>query len=97
VYARQSFLIDFGAALAASVALHPIHFAEARWVLNNRLPNFNSYRSTLTMWYACTNQLARGITAHLPRSFLLSMTGYNYFNSVNVYNYIASMLCFHSL
>jgi hypothetical protein len=83
VYTRSNFFVDYGAAVLASFILHPLHFFEARWVLNNRLPNFQAYKSTITMFHEEKNQIPRGMTAYLPRNLILAMTGYNYFGAVN--------------
>jgi hypothetical protein len=40
VFQRDSFWRDYAAATVASLFLHPLHFAEARYVLQNRLPHF---------------------------------------------------------
>ena len=52
---RNSFFKDLVAATAASLLLHPLHFAEARLVLNNRLPNFSAYKSLFSMAISTTN------------------------------------------
>ena len=54
--------------------LHPLHLAESRLVLQNRLPNFQTYKSLWTMFMTSYKELLRGVTAHIPRSFLLSMS-----------------------
>ena len=40
IFKRNSVLRDFVAASVAGIFLHPLHLAEARLVLQNRLPNF---------------------------------------------------------
>lgn len=42
-------------------------------------------------------QLGRGISAHVPRSFILSFTGFNYFSSANIFSYLATVGTFHTL
>ena len=76
---RDSFFKDFLASLGASLYLHPLHAAEARYVLNNRIPAFQSYKSFYSMLLQSGFQLWNGITVHFPRSLILSMTGFNYF------------------
>jgi hypothetical protein len=61
------------------------------------------------MFMVSYKEMAKGITAHIPRSFLLSLSkyikviltfplaGFNYFSSVNLYTYLAQNLLFHSL
>ena len=50
IFRKDSFLRDFAAATIASFCLHPLHLMEARFILQNRLPNFKSYRSSLMMF-----------------------------------------------
>jgi Mitochondrial carrier protein len=107
IFKRNSFLRDFAAASVAGIFLHPLHFAEARLVLQNRLPNFQSYKSLWTMFMSSYKEMYKGITAHIPRSFLLSLSkritdnidlaGFNYFSSVNIYTYLLQNFAFHSL
>lgn len=42
---RNSFVKDFLASLIAALYLHPFHVLEARYILNNRIPSFQSYKS----------------------------------------------------
>ena len=94
---QLSFIVNYLAACVASCCLHPFHFAEARWVLNNRLPQFSSYRGSYQLFQDCQFTFSRGMSAYLPRNFILAMTGYNYSNSVNMYTYMSSMLFFHAV
>jgi hypothetical protein len=96
IFKRNSFFRDFFAATAASLFLHPLHLAEARLVLQNRLPNFMTYKSLWSMFMTSYKELYRGITAHIPRSFILALTGFNYFSSVNIYTYLVQNLAFHT-
>ena len=72
--------------------LHPLHVGEARYILNNRLPNFNSYKSSFTFVTSIGMDFMNGITLHLPRSFLLSLTGFNYWSAANIYSFLATQL-----
>eukprot|EP00347_Sterkiella_histriomuscorum_P014589 403360307 len=97
IFRKDSFLRDFAAATIASLLLHPIHFLEARYILQNRLPNFKVYSGIHQMIYQNYAEIPKGITAHIPRSFLLSLTGFNYFTSVNIQTYYFQTLLFHTL
>ena len=97
IYQRSSFFKEYCAALTASLFMHPFHFAEARWVLNNRLPAFSAYKSSFTLFLSASTQLGRGTTAYVPRNFILAMTGYNYFSAINIYSFYAQMLLFHTI
>lgn len=80
---RTSFVKDFIASSLSAVYLHVLHVTEARMILNNRIPSFQSYKSTYSMLTTMGTQWFNGIWVHFPRSFLLSMTGFNYFSSAN--------------
>ena len=102
IFKRNSFFKDLVAATTASVFLHPLHFAEARLVLNNRLPNFSAYKSIYSMVVSTATatgieQVTRGVSIHLPRSFILAFSGFNYFSSVNLQTFVVTHLAFHSL
>ena len=103
IFHRNSFVRDLFAATAASMLLHPLHYAEARFVLQNRLPHFQSYKSVFSLVMGsiqdtgAASGLLRGISVHMPRNFVLALTGYNYFTSVNIYTYVAQCLAFHTL
>lgn len=87
IFKENSFMRDFACASIASLAMHPFHFAEARYVLQNRLPGFQSYKSA---WNFITNglqDLHRGLFSHIPRSFILALTGFNYMSSVSLQSY----------
>jgi hypothetical protein len=49
------------------------------------------------MFMTSSKEFFKGITGHIPRSFLLSLTGFNYFSSVNIYTYLIQNLAFHTL
>ena len=87
-------ITDFTASLLASLMMHPFHVGEARYILNNRLPNFNSYKSSYTFLTNIGMDFLNGITVHLPRSFILSLTGFNYWSAANIYSYLATQLTF---
>jgi hypothetical protein len=74
IFKRNSFFRDFVAATVASAILHPVHFAEARMVLQNRLPNFTAYKSLWSLMMSSYRESYKGITAHIPRNFLLAMS-----------------------
>ena len=38
IFKKNSFAKDFMASFVCSLYLHPFHVAEARYILNNRLP-----------------------------------------------------------
>lgn len=94
---RNSFVKDFLASLIAALYLHPFHVLEARYILNNRIPSFQSYKSAYSFGLQSGLQVFNGITVHLPRTFLLSLTGFNYFSSANFQTYFTTQMIFQTL
>ena len=43
------------------------------------------------------SEFFKGIKAHIPRNFVLALTGFNYFTSINIYTYLIKGCAFHSL
>lgn len=54
------------AALVATFGLHALHLAEARFVLQNRLPNFQTYPSFFNMVRTQINDGPRGLMNGMP-------------------------------
>lgn len=92
----NSYFVDLAASLLAGLFVHPFHVAEARYILNNRLPNFNAYKSGYTYLMSIGLDFMNGISLTLPRTLLLSLTGFNYWNSANLYNYLTTQLIFQT-
>jgi hypothetical protein len=77
---QPSYAKTFGSTLVAGAALHFLHVAEARYVLQNRLPNFQTYpsffnfaRDSLTK---TGGELFNGIPGIVPIFGLLALTNY---------------------
>ena len=66
-------------------------------VLNNRLPNFSAYKSLYSLGMTSMEQATRGASVHVPRSFILAFSGFNYFSSANLQTFVATQIAFHSL
>jgi len=80
---RTSFVKDFLASLVTSCYLHFLHIMEARFIINNRIPSFQSYKSTYSMLTTLGMQYFNGMSVYFPRTLILSLTGFNYFSSAN--------------
>jgi hypothetical protein len=96
---RSNFFVDLSAAIVASMLMHPLHFAESRMILNNRLPNFGSYKSLYSLYISSQDAgtVFRGITVHIPVTFILAFTGFNYMSATNYYTYLLQILSFHTI
>ncbi len=86
---RSNFFVDLVAATTASLLCHPFHFAESRFVLNNRLPNFGAYKSVFSLMTSTKDPtiLTRGMTVYFPTNFIMAFTGFNYFSATNYYTF----------
>lgn len=71
---KSSFTRDFIAAMMADLMLHPLHLVEARYVLQNRLPNFISYKSLYSFGISSYAELHKGMFLHIPRNFILALS-----------------------
>lgn len=89
-------MVDFAASLIASIYLHPFHVAEARYILNNRIPAFQSYKSFYTFFLSAGKEFINGVTVHFPRTLLLSFSGFNYWSAANFWTYLTTQLIFQT-
>ena len=65
----QEFLLS----CTVNLFLHPLHLAEARMILQNRLPNFAVYKRAHHVFTLSGSELLRGILMHVPRNFFLAL------------------------
>ena len=73
--------VSYSGALATglfcSCSMHILHLAEARFVLQNRLPNFQSYPSFFNLLRSSFNasgrEMMNGIGGHIPIMILLTL------------------------
>ncbi|CDW89215.1 UNKNOWN [Stylonychia lemnae] len=55
-------------------ALHPLHVAEARFIMQNRRKNFAIYQSIGDFFRKSYTEMFRGIILHIPRNICIAMT-----------------------
>ena len=84
----QEFLLS----CSVSLFLHPLHLAEARMILQNRLPNFAAYKKAHHIFTQSASELLRGILMHVPRNFFLALCKYNYL--INFRDFSSDFCCF---
>ena len=94
---RESYVRHLSAAVIASYYVHTLHLLEARMVLNNRIPAFQSYKSSFSLLISLNLQVFNGIHLHLPRCFIISLTGFNWQNSQSVASFLGNQLFFQTL
>lgn len=70
---------------------------EARYVIQNRIPNYLSYRNIISMITQSHNIILKGFTLWIPRSFFLAITNFNYTNSGTLLGYFASQNLLYTL
>jgi len=64
-----SCLIDF--------ALHPLHLAEARFIMQHNSPNFAVYKNLRHFFRTSWSEMFRGILLHIPRNICIAMSKIN--------------------
>ena len=54
--------------------LHPLHLAEARFIMQNRSPNFSIYSSLRDFFRKSYSEMFRGVLVHIPRNFCIALS-----------------------
>lgn len=73
---------------AADFILQPLHVAEARFVMQNRLPNYSVYDSFVDFWRKTPlRDMLRGNLLHFPRNFLVALQGLKITDQISLYSY----------
>lgn len=54
--------------------LHPLHLAEARFIMQNRNPNFRVYSNIRDFFRKSYSEMFRGILVHIPRNFCIALS-----------------------
>lgn len=55
-------------------ALHPLHVAEARFIMQNRRKSFAVYQSLPDFFKKSSKEMFRGILLHIPRNICIAMS-----------------------
>ncbi len=56
--------------------LHPLHVAEARFIMQNNSANFAVYKSLTQFMTSAKTEMLRGILLHIPRNICIAMSKY---------------------
>ena len=72
---QTPFAQEFLLSSSIDFLLHPLHVAEARFIMQNRRPNFAVYQS-LPQFFTKTplREMLRGITLHIPRNACIALS-----------------------
>ena len=80
---QPSYVKTLGTGLLASTILHFLHVTEARFVLQNRLPNFQSYSSIFALVRDSLNknrgEMFNGMPGYIPILSILTMANFQFF------------------
>ena len=71
---KTPFAQEFLLSCAIDFALHPLHVAEARFIMQNRRPNFAVYPSLLSFFKKSASEMFRGISLHIPRNVCIALS-----------------------
>ena len=83
----QEFLLS----CTVNLFLHPLHLAEARLILQNRMPNFAVYKKAHHIFTKSGSELFRGILMHIPRNFFLALSKYFIYLNLLIFIFTASL------
>ena len=68
----QEFLLSCG----IDFLLHPLHVAEARFIMQNRSQNFSVYQGLGDFFKKSYREIFRGILYHIPRNICIALSNY---------------------
>lgn len=90
---KPSYGKSLAAGLCACVPLHFLHLAEARFVLQNRLPNFQSYasifnlvRDSFTRSSGIKNEMFQGMPGYIPILSLFTLMNFQFLGPTSLQN-----------
>jgi len=90
-------LQEFLFAASIDILLHPLHVAETRFIMQNRVRNFAVYHSLFDLFRKSYSELARGILTHIPRNFFVALTGLKLTDQVSTTSYYMTTIVFQAL
>ena len=98
---QPSYLKTVGTGLACSAALHVLHLGEARFVLQNRLPNFATYPSYIAMLRGSLTQgrweFFNGMPGYLPILAITTLMTKSILGLSSIYQVFAQMAALQAL
>ena len=68
------FAQEFLLSCAIDFLLHPLHLAEARFIMQNRRPNFAVYNSLPHFFRLSYSEMFRVILLHIPRNICIALS-----------------------
>jgi hypothetical protein len=71
----QEFLFSCG----IDFLLHPLHVAEARFIMQNRMSNFAVYQGIGDFFKKSYTEMFRGILYHIPRNICIALSKFKSF------------------
>jgi hypothetical protein len=84
----------------AGVVLHVVHLAEARYVLQNRLPNFQTYPSLFSLFRDSLSktggEFLNGMPGIIPIFGLIALTNYQFLGATSLSNIVIQGGILHS-
>ena len=94
---NQPFIKEFIVATFADFILHPLHLAEARFILQSRHLNFWVYPSTLAFLKRSYSEMWKGIFLHIPRNAWMALSGVSYLANLDIRLFYLQSFIMHSI
>jgi hypothetical protein len=92
-FSNSHFLRDWICLTIADFATHFGFVTENRYILQNRLPQFQIYKNFFKLQLRNYHEITRGITGHIPKNFFYLIGFYIYYNMPSTGNYMIAVLC----
>lgn len=98
---KPSYWKTYGSMMVAGAVLHLLHLAEARYVLQNRLPSFQTYPSFFNVFRDSMSKTGgeffNGMPGYIPIFGLIAMTNYQFLGATSLQNIVIQGGILHSL
>lgn len=85
---KASYWKTYGSMLVAGAVMHLVHLAEARYVLQNRLPNFQTYPSFFSLFRDSMTktggEFLNGMPGYIPIFGLIALSNYQFLGATSL-------------
>ena len=71
---QTPYVKEFFLSCAIDLLLHPLHVAEARFIMQNRRHNFAVYQGLGDFFKKSSREMFRGILYHIPRNICIALS-----------------------
>ncbi|CAI2372067.1 unnamed protein product [Moneuplotes crassus] len=91
------FFCHLFAGITADTLFHPLHLIESRYILQNRIPAFTSYKSLYTLALATRFDVYQGVACHIPKNVILAFGYFSIFTAMSPTMFLIKELAIQAL